>query len=88
MTKWIDIKERLPEIYDFVLVCANFQGTGEPKPIQIARIVIMENHSLQWHFLNEAPAVGAQGAWMDLYYPIDTEDITHWMPLPKPPEDL
>jgi hypothetical protein len=45
----------------------------------IARIVNMIG---TWEFLGE----GGVGAWMDIEYSMEREDITHWMPLPKPPE--
>lgn len=80
--KWISLKDRLPEIYDFVLVYANNKGTGEPKPMSIARW----NNS-KWEFINHSPPMPNYGAWMDIEYNMDYDDITHWMPLPKPPKD-
>ena len=76
--KWISVKDRLPDAYTFVLVCANFQGTGEPKPINISRFALTK-----WEFLSGHEEVGA---WSDIEYGMDINDITHWMPLPKSPE--
>ena len=87
MTEWIKVADRLPELYDFVLVCANFQGTGKPKPIQIARRYIAGVNGEQWEFCNEDRLIGVQGAWMDIEYGMDYKDISHWMPLPPPPEE-
>ena len=81
---WIDCNSQLPEIYDFVLVCANNKGTGEPKPISIARL----DNSKTWEFCNEDPySTYCQGAYMDIEYCMLINDITHWMPLPKPPKE-
>jgi hypothetical protein len=41
-----------------------------------------------WDFLNKAPLIAACGAWMDIKYPIDGDDITHWAELPNPPTEL
>lgn len=88
MTEWIKCSDQMPELYDFVLVCASFQGTGEPKPIQIARRCNLGGNEEGWEFCNEAPLVGVQGAWMDIEYGMDVDDITHWATLPLPPEEL
>ena len=73
--EWIRVKDRLPDIYDFVLVFANNIGTNEPRPIAIARIV---NNLGNWYFLGTCDL----GAYMDIEYEIETNEITHWMPLP------
>lgn len=77
--EWISIEDRLPYLYDFVLVCANYKGTNEPKPIAIARIV--DDCGCIWDLLGFLEV----GAYMDIEYGIDRYCITHWMPLPKPP---
>lgn len=79
--KWIKISDRLPDFYDFVLVLADNLGTNEPKPISIARI----DKNGFWEFCNKAPLMPNYGAWMDIEYPMDMDDITHWMQLPKMP---
>ena len=76
---WINLKDKKPEIYEFVLVCANNKGTNEPKPVSIARIT--SDTIIEWDFL----AFLKKGAFWDIEYPIMSDDITHWMPLPKPP---
>jgi len=64
---WISVKDRLPEIGEWVLI-------NGPEVCQ--RI---ESPSASWK---------AEYAWNtdheSFYYP---EDITHWMPLPKPPTE-
>ncbi len=80
--EWIDVNERLPPIYDYVLVCANNSGTNEPKPICIAR-----HNMSKWEFINAAPLMPSYGAYMDIEYPMDSDDVTHWKPLPKLPKN-
>jgi hypothetical protein len=77
---WISVKDKLPDLYDFVLTYSQMPGTGEPSPITIARW-----NSEKWETLcddeeNNACACG------DLFWATDSTEITHWMPLPKPPE--
>lgn len=79
---WISVKNKLPESFEYILVCALNSGTYEPGYISIARYC--EGH---WEMLsndaeNNAVASG-DFAWF-----IIAEEITHWMPLPKPPERL
>ena len=80
---WINVKDRLPDVYDFVLVLADNQGTGEPKPINIARL---DNHK-NWEFCNKAPGMPHYGAYMDIEYPMDIDHITHWAELPALPKE-
>lgn len=77
--EWISVKDRLPELYEFVLVYSSMMG-DEPCPITIARW-----NSEKWETLcneeeNNACACG------DLFWSTDSKEITHWMPLPQPPE--
>jgi len=83
--EWISVETRLPDLYDYVLVCANNQGSSEPKPISIARISCAGPN--EWEFLNEAPLMPTSGAYMDIEYGLDQDEITHWMPLPPPPKE-
>jgi len=80
MSEWINIKIKLPDLYEYVLVLANNQGTDEPKPISIARI---ETYNGNWKFFNHSPCMPDFGVYMDIEYDIDSEKITHWMPLPN-----
>jgi hypothetical protein len=80
---WKECKNEFPCIYDFVLVCTKNKGTNEPKPISIARI----DANNQWEFCNEEPCMPCYGAYMDIEYPMNIDEITHWMPLPNPPKD-
>jgi len=78
-SEWISVKDMLPDDYEFVLVYSEMQGTNEPCPITIARW-----NSKKWETLcneeeNNACAKG------DLFWSTNSEEITHWMPLPKPP---
>lgn len=59
-SKWISVKDRLPEYEAKVLCCAKYDG----KP------VIFQNQYL------------GGDIWLS-----DTSHVTHWMPLPEPPEE-
>ncbi len=83
--QWISIKDALPELYDFVIVFADNKGTDEPKPMSIARIDTLEPH---WEFVNQAPCMPNYGVYMDIEYSMDSEHVTHWMPLPEFPKDF
>ena len=75
---WISVNDRLPDLYDFVLVFANNKGTNEPRPIAIARLV--SDHNI-WDLLGSLEV----GAYQDIEYDMNRHDITHWMPLPDLP---
>lgn len=81
--KWINVKDELPiqkpeniPTMDWVLVTTNIP----PHPISIARF-----DGKNWEFLetNELWVYGAICG--DATCPFDIIEITHWMPLPKPP---
>lgn len=71
--KWISVEERLPEVSDVVLVIAN----GKPRPN-----ITLRNAILIASFWEDEGwiADGLEG-W-------DGLQVTHWMPLPGPPESL
>lgn len=81
MNDWIKCTDRLPDIYDFVLVFADNQGTNEPKPFSIAR-----HNDDKWEFINHTAPMPNYGAYMDMEYNMDSDDVTHWMPLPEFPK--
>jgi hypothetical protein len=77
---WVNVKDKLPENYQYVLVYALTKGTGEPCPISIAR-----SFNGKWEMLNYAEEENAV-ACGDLTWFMSDEEITHWMELPIPPE--
>ena len=72
--EWISVKDHFPQPYDYVLVYA---GDGSPCPIGIARY-----DETEWQPLDSF--IGA--CFGDVGFEYDSEDITHWMPLPNPPQ--
>lgn len=69
MSDWISVKDRLPEVFDEVIVYFNgfisiaWRETEKKK-----------NGIVGWHWDSQ------------MSYPESLVNVTHWMPLPKPPE--
>lgn len=61
-SKWISVKERLPEVEADILA---YIGEG-------SFVVCWMTHDGYW----QCPA-----------YLMDKDDVTHWMPLPRPPKE-
>jgi hypothetical protein len=78
MSEWISIKERLPPFYEYVLVYGQKKG-NEPSPMSIAR-----QFKGCWEMLSDEDQSNAV-ACGDLAWGMDTDDITHWIPLPNAP---
>ena len=81
MTDWISVKDRLPHDYEYVLVYALITESDWMSSISIAR-----QFKGIWEMLSSED--DASVACGDLTWEMDPEDITHWMPLPKPPKEL
>jgi len=71
--RWIPASERLPAHDTRVLVAAK-QRDGE--------VVVKEMLFVDWSLPPEPPAP----AWSDDYGGEEFDSVTHWMPLPEPPE--
>ena len=70
--KWISVEERLPEVSDIVLVIAN----GTPRPnVTLHDAVLIASY---W---------GKEGWIADNFDGWDGLDVSHWMPLPKGPNE-
>lgn len=80
MTKWISVKERLPEIGQHVL---GFTTKGFD---YVDRHLEGERHidHIICYMINN----GENNWFIEVLNKIafELEDITHWMPLPEPPE--
>jgi len=68
MSEWISVRNRLPELNEYVLVCT------ELKWISVARMFSSDD-GCPYQWISE-----------DSSY-IDSRWITHWMPLPEPPNE-
>lgn len=68
---WIPVTERLPEIDKLVLVC-------------FSNNKVFIGHRLSWanHGVYAWDVFTSHGTWTE-----NQNDITHWMPLPAPPEE-
>ncbi len=78
--KWISVKDFIPDAYKYVLVYVKKQGT-EPCPISIAR-----NYKGVWEMMSIEDQSNAV-ACGDLTWGMDAKEITHWRPLPEPPNE-
>lgn len=82
MNEWISVKDKFPEDYEFVLVAALGKGTGEPCSISIGRF----NSGIPlWQLLKKYPNNAC--ACGDLIWDMQEKGVTHWMPLPEPPNE-
>lgn len=78
MSEWISVKDRLPDNDEVVLV-----STASPKgPIAVFT-------AYYWPYESNAHG-DVKNAWqncdLDGIYQLNAAYITHWMPLPAPPE--
>lgn len=72
--KWISVKERLPEAYQCVIAHVRHteKWRNNAKPEE------------QWHVVEEDCWLG--DGW-ECNADTDIHEVTHWMPLPEPPEE-
>ena len=69
--QWINAKDRLPETDECVLVIAS----GQYKNVKLVDAYQLANYC------------AGEGWCLDEYPEMDYLSITHWMPLPDPPEE-
>lgn len=84
--EWVKCSDRLPAMYEYVLVFADNKGTDEPKTYSIARYVKNGNYET-WEFINHSGRDYSYGVYLDIEYVMSSDNVTHWMPLPIPPKD-
>ena len=70
--RWIPVTERLPEDGEMVVAIVN----GEPRK----NIRLIGAYQMATYYRGEGWIVELFPEWMEA-------DVTHWMPLPEPPED-
>ncbi len=72
MCEWISVNDGLPEDADgCVLVAAN----GAYKNIQLINALMMAEYNQE------------EGWILEMYPEYEEVEVTHWMPLPQPPEE-
>lgn len=75
--KWIKCSDRMPDLYQWVLVCDSPKGTGEPRCIDIYRW-----DGEKWDYISDDTSNSP--TFSDILYCMS--EVTHWMPLPEKPE--
>ena len=82
---WISVKDRLPEFTEgwCIVYGAN---TGRRWMVQPA---YYDAHKEEWmsRFIKHRSEIAVDGKLTEWIEYLPLEDVTHWMPLPKPPED-
>ena len=68
---WINVKDRFPDKYDFVLVWDNLMGTNTASGVDISTAAYQGNG--EWE-----DYMGQPHSYSD--------HIQYWMPLPEPPK--
>ena len=72
MREWISVKDRLPKTDEYVLVTVS----GHPhKNITLVRAYELAEFNVD------------EGWILEMYPEWENPTITHWMPLPSPPEE-
>lgn len=76
MTEWISVEERLPEIED------DRKGGHRPRSIRVLCVCQQKSGKRfvkegYYELFNNTPCWRIPGS---------IDDVTHWMPLPKPPK--
>jgi hypothetical protein len=80
--KWIDLKEQLPEQGQYVLVSNGTVVAAAQADRDVSDwYITYEGHTVSEIWWDIAHANG-----YDVEWDFDEDTITHWMPLPDPPE--
>jgi len=74
MTEWISVEDRLPVNNEIVLVLSQ---TGDPKDYLAQKLI-------PWIF----QGFFERSCGWRVFFHCQNPTVSHWMPLPKPPEDL
>lgn len=75
MSEWISVKDRLPGRYETVLIAiSTVNGYGDPA--KLVTIGGYDHSEKRWEQYTSTDRQLCQG-----------ETVTHWMPLPEPPEE-
>lgn len=79
--KWISVDDSLPEIdVDVLILASKFKPFNESYGVSFTGFI---NDSGFWC----ANVSHVEGCYERVVESFDHEDVTHWMPLPEPPED-
>jgi len=83
MTEWVKCSDKMPQDYDWCLVCTDQRHDS---PICIA--CWAPDHDLKcWRFFDNSTIQCCGPYCGDSFSIMGNEEITHWMPLPELPHD-
>lgn len=80
MSEWVSVKDHLPPKHEFVLVISVMENANAT-PYSLAK----HDGCGRWSMIGEEEAV-----WEYYFWRIASpeEEITHWMKLPEPPNEM
>ncbi len=73
---WISVKDRLPENEEWVLALGRLEG--------LSRIAVVNCHKSFFGDDRIWSIISSECGWCNQCL----DDVTHWMPLPNPPENV
>lgn len=79
--EWISVKDRLPEKDGGYLVVINYFGNHQS--------INVRSFAKTGETVNEYDLAGEKNVWYRYdseYGYVSTDSVTHWMPIPQPPE--
>lgn len=79
LSEWISVKERLPEEFGQCLVYCQERSTYWETISCDGKRKVEESRESWWRYIDKSEFEPGEG--------FDHENVTHWMPLPEPPDD-
>lgn len=89
MPKWISVNDRLPEVGSIVLIrqCYSWERFEDASEVTIGRLTARPDHATPyWEWQYYRPDFKHRTFFDNGIVCPGNEYVTHWMPLPKPPE--
>jgi len=85
--KWVKCSERMPELDKWVMVHFKYTDNGHEVPFSFA-FLWDENEGLRERSRKHKDKYPVSLAWEGLRYADECREVTHWMPLPRKPDEV